>query len=232
MNSNSLISLVDIGNTRVKIKVSNQEIYNLDSNLDFSELRVLFEKINFDDTVVISSVKPSLKPFLDSYFKNKKIIYLTYKNSTVKTPTSETGSDILAALMGIEPENAMLIMLGTATVFAVKEDDSIKGVIITSGVKTSIISLINNTEQIKEFDVSMPQNILGLNTRESLNSGAIYGHASIIDGIIKRLNYTEKIYCIGGYANLIIPLTEYANRIIIDQDLIFKGLEKLATKSL
>ena len=229
MNSNLLISLIDIGNTRIKISTSDEKTYNYDSTLDFATLKSLFDEVNFDKKIFVSCVKPSLEGFINDYFKNQSLTYLTFENATVKSPSSEIGSDILAALMGIEKENALLIMLGTATVFAVKENDIIQGVIITSGVKTSIISLINNTEKIKTFDVSMPKNILGLNTIEALNSGAIYGHASLIEGIIKRLNYQKDIYCLGGYAKLIVPLTKYETSIKIDQELIFKGLKKLAS---
>ena len=71
------------------------------------------------------------------------------------------------------------------------------------------------------------------NTVDSMRSGAVFGTAATIDGMIERmeaeLGYACRVVATGGLANAIAP---YCKReIICDDDLLLKGLWVLYEKN-
>ena len=71
--------------------------------------------------------------------------------------------------------------------------------------------------------------LIGANTEDAINSGIVYGHASMVDGLARRIEkqFGEK-HCIvltGGLSGLIAQYCECD--IIVDRVLILKGLNYL-----
>ena len=68
--------------------------------------------------------------------------------------------------------------------------------------------------------------IYGKNTVECMQSGALYGNASCIDGMVDRiqeeLGQEATIVATGGLAKRIIPLCRH--RIELDDELLLRGL--------
>ncbi|XMB87380.1 type III pantothenate kinase [Mycoplasmatota bacterium WC44] len=232
--------LIDIGNTNTKIKY--EIVTTIESNPDLT-IKDLVEKIGEFKflgelevkNVVISSVVPKLTDLYVKYCKEiLELEPLIVSNKTSKyeiTTNEEVGADVLATVNAVVGE-AIIVMLGTATVISYVNDGLLLGVIIAPGVLTSIKSLIGSTALLKDFEIDAPIEVLGRNSTEGLKSGAIYGHSAMIDGLIDRINPTNevKIIAMGGFANKIIPLCKHD--IEIDNDLLFKGLIKIYEHSL
>ena len=71
-----------------------------------------------------------------------------------------------------------------------------------------------------------PRNLVGRNTVEALNNGAMFGTAAMLDGLADRveaeLGQPLTVVATGGLAPYIMPCCK--RKILYDGDLLFKGL--------
>ena len=125
--------------------------------------------------------------------------------------------------------------MGTATTVSVIDKDSnyIGGMIIP-GLKVSLESLVNRTSQLPRIGLDAPEKVIGKNTVDCMKSGILMGNASMIDGLIDRINdelgYSSKVVATGGLAKTVIPLCK--NDVIVDGGLLLKGLSNLYNKNI
>ena len=96
------------------------------------------------------------------------------------------------------------------------------------GVKTSLKALSSKASQLPTINIEKPRHFIGRNTLECMQSGIIYGTASMIDGMIDRIIPTlgkdVKIIATGGNAHYVISYCKHD--IIVDKYLQFKGIMK------
>jgi len=121
----------------------------------------------------------------------------------------------------------IIIDLGTATTFGIvsKEGDYIGGVIAT-GIATAAEALFSRTAQLPRVELIRPKRVIGTNTVTAIQSGIIYGYASLVEGIVARiqqeLGEKARVVATGGYSGLIARET-----VVIDEvnpDLTLVGL--------
>ena len=121
----------------------------------------------------------------------------------------------------------IIIDLGTATTFGIvsKEGDYIGGVIAT-GIATAAEALFSRTAQLPRVELTRPKRVIGTNTVTAIQSGIIYGYASLVEGIVARiqqeLGEKARVVATGGYSGLIARET-----VVIDEvnpDLTLVGL--------
>ena len=114
---------------------------------------------------------------------------------------SELGADIVSNVAGakalVRPPFAV-VDFGTATTLAVvNTDGDIAGVIIHPGLKLCLKALSLNTALLNEVSLDDRRKLIGQNSRESIVSGVINGHISMINGLIESVK--DEI-CKGGEA--------------------------------
>ena len=120
---------------------------------------------------------------------------------------------------------AIIIDMGTATTLSVidKDNNHIGGMIIP-GIKTSLDSLSSHASQLPFISLEAPKHLIGKNTVECMQSGMIYGTASMIDGLIDRikeeLGEDTSVISTGGLARLIIPYSKH--EITYDPNILLK----------
>lgn len=149
---------------------------------------------------------------------------------------SQLGKDRLADAIGARccyGYPAIVIDMGTATtVGVVNENGCFVGGMIMPGVKTSLKALSSKASQLPTINIEKPRHMIGRNTLECMQSGILYGTASMIDGIIERITPTlrgdVKIIATGGMAHHIIPHCKH--KITLDPYLQFKGIQKATTQ--
>lgn len=109
---------------------------------------------------------------------------------------------------------------------AVDKSGSYVGGAIIPGLKVSLDSLSSRASQLPRIGLDSPKRIIGTNTIECMKSGAIFGNACMIDGMIDRaqeeLKGPVKVISTGGLARFITPCCRHA--IIYDDILLLKGL--------
>jgi len=68
--------------------------------------------------------------------------------------------------------------------------------------------------------------VIGKNTADCMKSGAVFGNAAMIDGMIDRFNGTVgetlPVYATGGLAPLIVPHCRH--KVTLDEHMVLKGL--------
>lgn len=193
---------------------------------------------------IISSVGPPLNAVI------KKAIEFLYKveskfvgpgiktgiNIHCDTPSS-VGADLICASVAahhIYGSPSLIVDMGTATkMTVVNSKGAFIGVSIIPGVMMGLNALSNETAQLPKVSLEAPKEVVGKNTADCIKSGVIFGNASLIDGMIDRIN-TEvgeelPVYATGGFASLIIPHCKH--EIKLDEHLILKGLNILYRKN-
>ncbi len=150
---------------------------------------------------------------------------------------AQLGSDLVVdAVAAIHEYGAPLLIfdMGTATTMsAVDKSGSYVGGAIIPGLKVSLDSLSSRASQLPRIGLDSPKRIIGTNTIECMKSGAIFGNACMIDGMIDRaqeeLKGPVKVISTGGLARFITPCCRHA--IIYDDILLLKGLLLLYLKN-
>ena len=121
----------------------------------------------------------------------------------IDTP-SELGADLLAgaiAAKALYPLPAIVIDMGTATkITAVDEQGTVQGVSIMPGVFISLDALVNGTSLLKGIATNAPVRAIGKNTVESMQSGVVFGAASMLDGMVERFEAE-----LGGHCCAALP---------------------------
>ncbi len=143
---------------------------------------------------------------------------------------SQVGSDrIVIAVAALAKYSAPLILIdmGTAiTIEAVEENRVYAGGVIMPGARTALDALTSHTAQLPGISLETPGRVVGKNTVDCMRSGIMYGTASMIDGMIDRmqeeLGHPSKLVATGGLSPLIIPLCRHD--ILINENLLLEGL--------
>lgn len=108
------------------------------------------------------------------------------------------------------PSN-IVVDFGTATTFDVIDaEGAYLGGAILPGLEISLEALFERAALLRQVDLVEPGTTVGRNTHESIQSGVVYGTASLVDGMVDRIESEvgeTTVIATGGYAELIAPHT-------------------------
>ena len=224
-----MLFAIDIGNTNMVIgcidgdKILFSERLSTDHSKTALEYALAFKNVldlhGIDRTgitgAIIASVVPPITAIMTEALGkimscNVKIVGPGLRNGLkicMDNP-AQVGADlIVAAVAGVRdyPCPLILIDMGTATtITVVDKDKNYRGGMILPGLRVS----------------------LGTNTNDCMKSGILYGSASMLDGMIERIEdeigMKTTVVATGGLANAIVPLCKH--EIIPDDDLLLRGL--------
>ena len=192
------------------------------------------------DGAIFGSVVPSL----DEMFREGVRKYLglecirvstkldTGLEIKMKNPTGLGADRLLNAVAGIEKYGKPLIVvdLGTTiTLDVVSREGAYLGGVIAPGMEIGMESLFSRAAKLPQIELVAPENYIGGNTVEAIQSGIIYGTAGMVDrmikGIFKELGGPCRVVVTGGHAPII---AKYSNRVdTVDQWLTLDGLRIL-----
>ncbi len=148
----------------------------------------------------------------------------------LKNP-AEVGADRIAnAVAGHESYGAPVIVVdfGTSTNFDVVDGNGdYVGGSIAPGVEVSMEALTARAARLTNIDVSEPGRAIGRDTTEAMQSGAVYGFAGQVDGIVEairgELGTAAPVVATGGLATLIAPHSRTITT--VDPTLTLRGIE-------
>lgn len=186
---------------------------------------------------IISSVVPVLSSVMHDVMKalyGVDAIHVSLKIDTgievVCDDPSSVGADLICACVAaryIHGCPSLIIDTGTATkMMVVNSEGRFIGVSIMAGIMMGMRALSSGTAQLPQFSLEAPEKAIGTNTVECMKSGAVFGHAAMLDGMIDRFceEYGENLPVIatGGYSHAILPHCKHD--VVLDEDLVLKGL--------
>lgn len=122
---------------------------------------------------------------------------------------------------------AIVIDLGTATTLdCVSPSGEFVGGVIVPGMRVSFDALVARTAKLPDVELVAPSRVLGKNTVACLQSGVVYGYASLIDGLVAKLRaelpFACRVLATGGLASVVAPHATSIER--VDPDLTLRGL--------
>jgi type III pantothenate kinase len=192
--------------------------------------------------IIISCVVPSLTPVFQDLavrYCGKEAVMINHGldlgvGLLVDNPW-EVGADRIMTILAVHRlygGPAIVIAFSTATTFdVVSAQGDFLGGAIAPGLLISAEALSSAASQLFRVEMKPPRSALGKNTIENMQSGIIYGHVGLVQGLIARLRAEipdvtpesdVKIIAHGGLAQLmapIIPEIQY-----VDQFLPLEGL--------
>ena len=111
---------------------------------------------------------------------------------------------------------ACVVDFGTATTFnAITKDGEYLGGAITAGVNLAAESLFTRAAKLPRIDLQRPPSVIGRNTVHAMQSGLLFGHVSMVEGMVARfrseLGNDMKVIATGGMAEVIAKETQVVN---------------------
>lgn len=150
---------------------------------------------------------------------------------------AQLGADLVVgavAALDLEAPPLIIIDMGTATtIFAIDSTGAFRGGAILPGVMISMNALSGGTSQLPYINIEAPKKCIGTNTVECMQSGAVYGAASMLDGMVERmeaeLGAPASVIATGGLAGCIIPYCKHEIR--YEPELLLNGLALIWEKN-
>ncbi len=249
-----MILAIDIGNSNIVIGGVEGETIVFEARLRTEttktsdqycvDLKILMEvygvKVENVEGAIIASVVPQVLNSMQTAVKK-----LTGKQSLVVGPGLKTGLDIrlenpnqtgadlvvgcVAALRTYKPP-MIVVDMGTATTMVVLDDKgALIGGCICPGVKISMDALTDRTALLPGLQLDQPKKAIGRNTIDCMRSGIMMGTASMLDGMVERmeeeLGQKTTVVVTGGIAKFVIPMCR--TPMVYEKDLIIQGLVAL-----
>ena len=213
------------------------------------DLLGLFSLYGADVKAVDGAILSSVVPPLTAVFTDA-LTRLTGKPPMVVGPGIKTGlnikaeihnqlgSDIVAsavAAMAGYPSPIVMVDLGTATTASLISGSVYEGCVIMPGLNLALEAMWSRADALPPISLesAAPVELLGRTTEEAMRSGALYGHAAMLDGVVDRLEEAAgnpvTVVATGGGAPRILP---YCRRAVhYDADLVMRGLWLLYQKN-
>ncbi|KAF0123400.1 MAG: type III pantothenate kinase [bacterium] len=249
-----MLLVIDVGNTHTVMgvfdgdklvqdwRIRTEEDHTVDeygiliTNLYFSSKIALKDIKDIAISCVVPPLLVTLEELCKKYFKIKPLVIepgiktgmpIYYDNP------KEVGADrIVNAVAAYEKYKQSLIVVdfGTATTFDyISANGEYHGGVIAPGITISCEALFKRASKLPHVELIKPMSVIGKDTISSMQSGIIFGYASLVDGIVKRIRKevksNSKAIATGGLAFLIAPISETISD--VDEYLTLKGLRIL-----
>lgn len=253
-----MLLTIDVGNTNIVLggfsgdKLLFVERLSTDAHKTDSEYAVKIREVlalnSTDEKIdgcIISSVVPPLTKKIKVAVKTVYGIESLVVGPGIKTGINlkvdnpaQVGADIICACVAaynLYKGPVLVTDMGTATkMIVVDEDASFRGVSIIPGLETSLKALAGSAALLPEISLEAPEKVIAKNTVECMKSGAVYGNASLVDGMIDRifeeLGDKATLVATGGLSEIVIPHCRH--NITLDENLLLKGLYIIYNKNI
>lgn len=150
----------------------------------------------------------------------------------------QLGADLVVAAVAAtakHPKPLIIFDMGTAnTMSVIDRQGRFLGGAILAGLRLSVDSLSSGTSQLPRIHLAVPPRVVCSNTVECMQSGALYGHAAMLDGLIDRVEAElgepiAAVIATGGLASMVVPLCR--REISLEEDLMLQGLKLIYEKN-
>ncbi len=246
-----MILAIDIGNTNIVLGCmvggTATAVMRVETRLKRTEyeyaaaLERIFSMSNIShedfEGAVISSVVPIVTETIRRAVKMLTGCEALIVGAGVKTglnigiddPT-QLGADLVSAAVGALCAHApplIVIDMGTATtVTVVDKNRRFLGGAILPGPNIAMEALTGGASLLPHIPIEAPKRVISSNTIDCMKSGAVFGTAAALDGMVMRmeqeLGESVTVIATGGLASKIVP---YCTRAMeVDELLLLRGL--------
>lgn len=255
-----MILALDIGNTHIAMgciqdesvqKVAKMATDPLKTDYEYAiMIKQILEIDSIDNRsfegAIISSVVPQLTATLEKAVERvtghrPMIVSAGLKtglNIMIDNP-GQLGSDLavtgVAALAAYKPPIIIIDMSTATTITVIGKNGAFLGGSIMPGIALSMDALAYKTSQLPNVSIEAPKHCIGRNTIECMKSGGVFGSASMLDGMIERIESeldcpASAVVATGDMARNITPYCKH--EIVCDDDLLLRGLGIIYNKNI
>jgi type III pantothenate kinase len=226
-----MLLTIDVGNTNTVLGLFNGETLHkswriaTDSRTPADELALKFHGLLRDEVVTgvalcstVPAVLREMRTMLDRYYGEIKRVVVEPGTKTgvpiLTDNPKEVGADrIVNSLAAFHDYGgpAIVVDFGTSTnLDVVSSKGEFLGGALAPGVEISIEALASRAAQLRKVEIVKPKHVIGKNTVEALQSGAIYGFAGQVDGLVTRIKAelgepVSAVIATGGLAGIVVP---------------------------
>ena len=250
-----MLLAIDVGNTNTVLGLYDNEklIQNwrikTDTNSTADELILTYNGLLKDQPKVtgislcstVPSVLREMRWMLERYFPEAKTVIIEPGTKTgvpiITDNSKEVGADRIANSLAVFERHggpSVVVDFGTSTNFdVVSEKGEFLGGALAPGIEISLEALANRAAQLRKVEFVKPRSVIGKNTVEALQSGALYGFAGQVDGILQRIiaeiGPLKAVVATGGLAPLVVE--ESSTITHHEPDLTLEGLRLVFEKN-
>ena len=247
-----MLLALDVGNTNVTIGVYDREELlfvsrmatdsaRMEDQYAIEPLDILgLHKVDREAITgaVLSSVVPKLTEYISAAVKRIfgfRPLVVSYESLeglkiSIRHPET-TGPDLIAGYVAAKELYGcpcIVIDMGTATTITViDKEGALLGGGIVPGVGISLDALTSRAALLSSISLDTPAHVIGRDTVECLQSGMVYGTASMLDGFCDRieeeLGYPCRVVATGGLAGQVVRCCR--RKVELSDTLLLDGLK-------
>ena len=227
-----MLLAIDVGNTNIVLglfdgaEIQHSWRIKTDSRMTADELALAFQGLLAQHPakvtgVALCSTVPAvlheMRTMLSRYFGDVQHVVVepgTKTGVSIHTDNpKEVGADrIVNTLAAFELYGgpAIVVDFGTSTnLDVVSASGEFLGGALAPGIEISLDALASRAAQLRKVEIVKPRAVIGRNTVEALQSGAVYGFAGQVDGLVERIKEElgapdAIVIATGGLAEVVI----------------------------
>ena len=235
-----MLLTIDVGNTNTVLGAFEGDLLTdswrvkTDSRTTADEMMLTFRGLLAEQPpltgIALCSTVPAvlreMRLMFDTYFRSVSTVIV---EPGVKAGVSvltdnprEVGADRIVNTLAVYERYggpAIVVDFGTSTnLDVVSSRGDFLGGALAPGIQISLDALAQRAAQLRKVELVRPRSAIGRNTVEALQSGALYGFAGQVDGLVRRiteeLGEVKAVVATGGLAGIVVP----ESRTITDHD--------------
>ena len=252
-----MLLAIDVGNTNPVLGLFDREelvrSYRVktDAGSTADEYRLTFRGLLADDPDItgvslcstVPAVLREMRTMLERYYGHVPHVIVEPGAKTgvpvLMDNPKEVGADRIANTLAAHTlygGPCIVVDFGTSTNFdVVSSKGEFLGGALAPGVEISLDALASRAAQLRKVEFVAPRSVIAKNTVEALQSGALYGFAGQVDGIVTRMiaeigTPVTAVIATGGLAPVVIK--ESATVTVHRPDLTLQGLRMVFDRNM
>lgn len=230
-----MLLTIDVGNTNTVLglfdgdELAHSWRIKTDARATADEIELTFRGLLADSPVVTGIALCSTVPAVLREMRTMLSRYYSHVHTVIIEPGIKTGVPVLTdnpkevgtdrivnslAAFTLFGGPAIVVDFGTSTnLDVVSAKGEFLGGALAPGIEISIDALASRAAQLRKVELTAPRSVIGKNTVEALQSGAIYGFAGQVDGLVDRIcdelgGDVKAVIATGGLASVVVPESE------------------------
>ena len=226
-----MLLAIDVGNTNTVLGmyqgddlISSWRI-KTDARTTADEMALTFRGLLADEQPItgialcstVPAVLREMRVMLDRYFADVPTVIVEPGTKTgvpvLTDNPKEVGADRIVntiAAHHLFGGPCIVVDFGTSTnLDVVSAKGEFLGGALAPGIEISLDALAQRAAQLRKVELVRPRSAIGKNTVEALQSGALYGFAGQVDGLVDRitaeLGEVTAVVATGGLAPIVVP---------------------------
>lgn len=225
-----MLLTIDIGNTNTVLGLFSDETLRrsfrvkTDPRATADEMFILFRALlrgqpEIDGIALCSTVPAVLREIrhmIDEYYPDLPCVIVEPGTKTgvpiLTDNPKEVGADRIVNTLAAHHlfgGPCVVVDFGTSTnLDVVSAKGEFLGGALAPGIEISLDALAARAAALRKVELVTPRSVIGKNTVEALQSGALYGFAGQVDGLVERINEelpVKAVVATGGLAEIVVP---------------------------